>query len=200
MALNFAYAGRVLVGVVLVWLLLIFFIGGPLLKRTEGDYSLINSENGELILARLSRASSELDSLRAQNEELRNLLQNYIPLGLQLNKASDLLKDGGLPGEANLPIPASPVSALAPLSSSPSSSSSSISLNLFASVPNLKYEQARRRVSYSYNELWFFLNDHFKHNVSLLKFVNEHRASFMYDLGKLESHVPCSIVFILDIG
>ncbi|XP_053212595.1 alpha-(1,6)-fucosyltransferase-like [Panonychus citri] len=192
MALNFAYAGRVLVGVVFVWLLLIFFIGGPLLKRTEGDYSLINSENGELILARLSRATSELDSLKAQNEELRNLLQNYIPLDFQLNKASDLLKDSNGPSP-QLPLVAeaqnqnlqSPLSsALVPSLSSSSPSSVPLS-SPFSSVPNLKYEQARRRLSFSYNELAFFLNNQFKHNTTLLKFVNEHRASFMYDLGSL---------------
>ncbi|RWS22711.1 hypothetical protein B4U80_00085 [Leptotrombidium deliense] len=88
-----ANAGRILIAVVLVWLLLILFIGGPLLRRNDSDYSAINGENAELILARLSRATSELSALKAQNEELRNLLQNYIPLEVQIKKATNVLND-----------------------------------------------------------------------------------------------------------
>ncbi|RWS16742.1 hypothetical protein B4U79_03486 [Dinothrombium tinctorium] len=88
-----ANAGRILIAVVLLWLLLILFIGGPLLRRNDSEYNVINGENAELILARLSRASSELGALKAQNEELRNLLQNYIPIEAQIKKATNVLNE-----------------------------------------------------------------------------------------------------------
>lgn len=52
-------------------------------NRDDSGQSIDASNNGEMILARLSRAMNELTALKAQNEELRLLLQNYLPIDLQ---------------------------------------------------------------------------------------------------------------------
>lgn len=55
-------------------------------SRSRDDSTAVDSSsNGEMILARLSRAMNELTALKAQNEELRSLLQNYLPIDLQPN-------------------------------------------------------------------------------------------------------------------
>lgn len=123
-----ASAGRILIAVLLVWLLLIFFIGGPIFRRTDPDYNGIGGENGEMILARLSRANSELNSLRSQNEELRKMLENLVPFKTLANKISHATQvledriDGSL-----------------------------------ASEPNDQYEKVRRRLRFNTDELWHLL-------------------------------------------
>ena len=72
--------------VIIVWLLIIFVMTGPFMswsRNRDDSTSIDTSSNGEMILARLSRAMNELTALKAQNEELRTLLQNYLPIDLQ---------------------------------------------------------------------------------------------------------------------
>lgn len=123
-----AGAGRILIAAVLVWLLLIFFIGGPLFRKGDSDYNGISGENGEMILARLSRATSELNTLKTQNEELRKLLENLLPiksLAGKINQASKTLD----------------------------ASETAVSSNF----PSMGYEQTRRKLRSDTNELWHFL-------------------------------------------
>lgn len=149
-----ASAGRILIAAVLVWLLLIFFIGGPLFRRGDADYGGITGENGEMILARLSRATSELNTLKTQNEELRKLLENLLPiksLATKINQASKTLQ----------------------------TSSDVPSLSNF---PSRSYEQTRRKLRSDSNELWHYLRK--KLNGSHLEFVRQHRHNMLYNLGK----------------
>lgn len=47
-------------------------------KHSDTENNVIDSSS-EIILARLSRAMLELNSLKSQNEELRNLIQSFLP-------------------------------------------------------------------------------------------------------------------------
>lgn len=75
-AFGFLSAGRILVAFILLWLLLIFFVGGPMFRR-DPDGPVLPDDT---ILVRLAKASSELKSLKSQNEELRNMIETLIPL------------------------------------------------------------------------------------------------------------------------
>lgn len=94
MAIVINHPWQILLGVLFIWLLIIIFISGPLLRRSDTDYNMVNIENAELIMARLSRAFSEIDSLRSHNEELRSFLNEFLPLNqsdhssTQINRAS----------------------------------------------------------------------------------------------------------------
>ncbi|XP_054159027.1 alpha-(1,6)-fucosyltransferase-like [Oppia nitens] len=100
-------ASRLLIAIVIVWLLVIFVITGPLIgwshNRDDGNVDM--NSNGEMILARLSRAMNELTALKAQNEELRSLLQNYLPIdlsvtsGQQSDAKSSSLKSSYFPSQ-----------------------------------------------------------------------------------------------------
>src|SRR5882762_4965117 len=88
--LKVTSTSRLLIAV-LVWLLLIFAISGPFFKwsgrsTVEGN----GNENAEMILARLSRANSELNTLKTQNEELRELLQSYLPAEVKLTEKDSI--------------------------------------------------------------------------------------------------------------
>ena len=80
MAFLVNHSGRILIVVLLLWLLIILFFSGSLLKRSDSEYNMANLENAELIMARLSRAFSELDSLRFHNEELESIIKEYLPI------------------------------------------------------------------------------------------------------------------------
>lgn len=73
--------GRILIALLLLWFTFVFFIGGPLFRRsgTDSDGYSSSQDNTELIMARLSKASSELESLKIQNQELRRMIDNLIP-------------------------------------------------------------------------------------------------------------------------
>lgn len=73
---------RLVILVVVLWLLLFLVYNLPGLKPGNGgnDETGPPIDNQEMILARLSRASSELKWLKKQNEDLRTLLNQLIPL------------------------------------------------------------------------------------------------------------------------
>ena len=135
------------IAVVIVWLLIIFVITGPLIgwsRHREDGNSVDTGGNGEMILARLSRAMNELTALKAQNEELRSLLQNYLPIDVKpLDEKSSLL----------------------------SSTSANSKSDKLSNTPSQEYELTRRRLETNVNELWHFLRT--KTNSSVMKFVNE---------------------------
>lgn len=144
-------ASRLLIAVLLVWLLVIFFITGPIFKWPGKDES--HGENGEMILARLSRATSELNSLKAQNEELRNLLQNYLPAEFNAKLQGNNLKD----------------------------ISKQIGQEEFCNVPSQEVEDARRRIIQNLNELWYYLRT--RTNSSFMEFINQQKHNMNFDLG-----------------
>ena len=86
---NVMTIGRLVVGLIFIWIILLF-LGGPLFGRSDNSDSNIDQE---MILARLSRASSELRSLKAQNEELKRMIDNIIPYKSR-RSSSDSLSSG----------------------------------------------------------------------------------------------------------
>ena len=75
-AFGFMSAGRILVAFILLWIILIFFVGGPIFRK-DPDGPLLPDDT---IIARLAKASSELKSLKSQNEELRSMIETLVPL------------------------------------------------------------------------------------------------------------------------
>lgn len=59
--------GKLVICLLLLWLLVLLMISGPLFHNNEPD---------EQVVARLTRAVGELESLKQQNEELRSLLHS----------------------------------------------------------------------------------------------------------------------------
>lgn len=76
-AFGLLSASRLVLILLLVWLLaLMLFFMIPFYTRSETEMIISNDSNGknDLIVARLNRASLELNSLRAQNTQLRELI------------------------------------------------------------------------------------------------------------------------------
>lgn len=73
---------RLILLVIILWVLLLILYTAPFNRSpANGDDGVQTPIDGqEMILARLSRASSELKWLKKQNEELRALLDHLIPL------------------------------------------------------------------------------------------------------------------------
>lgn len=85
--------GRLAVGFVLLWIILVF-LGGPLLGKDSNDSSI---DQSEMILARLSKASSELRSLKSQNDELKRMIDNLIPLKSKRSSSDNSIVSPGSP-------------------------------------------------------------------------------------------------------
>ena len=120
--------------------------------------------SGEIILARLSRAMAELSALKAQNEELRGLIQNYIPLeslqsSLDARKSQINSKEG---------------QKLKSGSKEGGTSSSA--------TPDAQFELARRKLKKDIGELWNFLKHNTNHSTAA--FAQELKNSLLFDLGK----------------
>lgn len=159
-SINLRSAGKLLLLVVIIWIVLILYLSGPLLRISSHDFGKINGETGESILARLSRATNELDNLRSQNQELKNLLLSYLPAEPIRTANSHVSPDQAyFAGDLWNKIKS------------------------HASVPDREYELSRRRLSVNLNELWFFLQS-LHLNSSIYNFINQHRASYLYDLGR----------------
>ena len=148
---NFSFtlrsAGKLLALVVVLWLLLILYISEPLFRRSDHTNG---QDKTDLILARLSRATSELEILRTQNQELRSIVQNYA-------SSSGYSKD-------NFHIDAS--------------------VGLHFTVPDEQYELNRRRLRSNLNELRFFLRNSLALNSTVMSFIHQHYANYLYDLGE----------------
>lgn len=157
-SLNLISAGKLLFFLVVVRILLILYFSGPLMKKPDPDFDVINKGNNDLILARLSRATSELDNLRSQNQELKNLLQSYLPSDQPVNSKHSSTHDD-------------------------SRNDLLVNLKSYASLPDKEYELTRRRLGFNLNELWFFLHS-LRLNSSIYNYIYQHRASYLYDLGE----------------
>jgi len=135
----------------LLLFLFILIFNGPFFGSK--DYEDVDT-SGEIILARLSRAMAELSALKAQNEELRGLIQNYIPLDLSQNFVDNHLKFTNTVNNDN-----------------------------DASVPHLEFELARRKLKRDINELWNFIKAKESANHTQ-PFVKELKNSLLFDLGE----------------
>lgn len=111
--------GKLIACVLVLWLLVVLMISGPLFHNNEPD---------EQVLARLTRAVGELESLKQQNDELRSLL--------------NAIKE---PGRKEAPRPQQQPPP-------PSGSSSSAG----GCEPSEEYEVRRRRVANGVQEQWFY--------------------------------------------
>lgn len=72
--LGFFSVNRILVAVIVVWLIILILVGSPLFKREDDTYTPV-SDNTDLILARINRATNELNLLKNQNKELKLVLE-----------------------------------------------------------------------------------------------------------------------------
>uniref|UniRef100_A0A131YZ78 Alpha-(1,6)-fucosyltransferase n=1 Tax=Rhipicephalus appendiculatus TaxID=34631 RepID=A0A131YZ78_RHIAP len=148
-----------LIGCVLVmWLLVVLMISGPLFHSGEPD---------EQVLARLTRAVSELETLKQQNEELRSLL--------------NAIKEPSRKEEAKEPKePKEPVIQ-----------------QTGCGEPSQEYEVRRRRAADGVQELWFYARAQLKKLLPNLKQEDkatlqriiddlaEHRRAIQLDLEEM---------------
>ena len=72
--INFFSVNKILIAVIVIWLVILILVGSPLFKKAEETYTPI-SDNTELILARINRATNELNLLKNQNKELKLVLE-----------------------------------------------------------------------------------------------------------------------------
>ncbi|KAL1415884.1 hypothetical protein MTO96_028483 [Rhipicephalus appendiculatus] len=148
-----------LIGCVLVmWLLVVLMISGPLFHSGEPD---------EQVLARLTRAVSELETLKQQNEELRSLL-NAIKEPSRKEEAKELKE------------PKEPVIQ-----------------QTGCGEPSQEYEVRRRRAADGVQELWFYARAQLKKLLPNLKQEDkatlqriiddlaEHRRAIQLDLEEM---------------
>ncbi len=122
-----------------------------------------------MILARLSRAMTELTALKAQNEELRSLLQNYLPIDINSMDHSS-----------------SPLIINSDINNNNNNNNNNNDFNVnevqkLSHFPSQEYELTRRRIESNVNELWHFLRT--KTNSTIMQFVNEIRHNLLYELG-----------------
>lgn len=75
-AFGYLSAGRILVAFILLWIILIFFVGAPIFRKDAENPVLPD----DTILARLAKASIELRSLKSQNDELQRMIETLVPL------------------------------------------------------------------------------------------------------------------------
>lgn len=59
---------------IIIWLVILILVSSPLIKKEDDAYSPSN-DNTELILARINRATNELNLLKNQNKELKLVLE-----------------------------------------------------------------------------------------------------------------------------
>jgi len=72
--LGFFSVNKILIAVIIVWLLVLILVSSPLFRRDDDAYSPVN-DNSDLILARINRATNELNLLKNQNKELKLVLE-----------------------------------------------------------------------------------------------------------------------------
>lgn len=90
--LNFFSVNKILIAVIIIWLVILILVGTPLFRRDDEAYSPIN-DNTELILARINRATNELNLLKNQNKELKLVLEKLrFSNKLDGDVLSDLIK------------------------------------------------------------------------------------------------------------
>ena len=130
---------------------------GPFFGLQSKEYENVDT-SGEMILARLSRAMAELTALKSQNEELRILIQNYIPLDLK--PSMNVFPKDEIENNLN-----------------------SFSQESF-SIPNKDFELSRRSLNNGINELWNYVHSNSNSSLDLL-FVKELKNNLLYDLGMM---------------
>lgn len=142
--------------VVLFFLLFVLIFPGTFFGSQSKDYENVDT-SGEMILARLSRAMAELNALKAQNEELRSLIQNYIPMDFkshdQLSRSSNIRETAIFSTQGD-------------------------------SGPEAELELTRRRLNTGINELWNYLRLN-SNSSTVLSYVGVLKNSLLYDLGRI---------------
>ncbi|XP_054717100.1 alpha-(1,6)-fucosyltransferase-like [Uloborus diversus] len=123
--------GRVIVAFLAAWLIVIILLSGPMFQNNEPD---------EQILIRLSRALGELEALKLQNEELKNLL-NSLRLSPSENEKAEPLK--------NIRTFSHDKSVLDRVRTA-------------SKEPSKEFEETRRRLEDGVNEMWYYLKSELK--------------------------------------
>uniref|UniRef100_A0A2R5LN15 Alpha-(1,6)-fucosyltransferase n=1 Tax=Ornithodoros turicata TaxID=34597 RepID=A0A2R5LN15_9ACAR len=117
--------GRLVICLLLIWLVVLLMISGPLFHNNEPD---------EQVVARLTRAVGELESLKQQNEELRSLLHSIRDPSLAELQKQELQKEP---------------------QKEPQKEAAKIE-HTREGEPSKEYEVLRRKVENGIRELWFY--------------------------------------------
>ena len=165
---------RIYIAAVIFFLLFIFYGFDSLFGSSSLDYNRIDTSS-EIIVARLSRALSELNSLKAQNEELRDLLGQYMPNSFIAN---------------NIYMKAPPLNSEKDSQQSQQISSPYLSHNTEKNAfkePSLEYELAHRKLQNDINEFWYMVRNNYNSTSGVI--VKQLRDSLLFDLGKFSSQI-----------
>ncbi|GFU32721.1 alpha-(1,6)-fucosyltransferase [Nephila pilipes] len=153
--------GRVIVGFLAAWLIVIILLSGPMFHNNEPD---------EQILVRLSRALGELEALKLQNEELKSLL-NSLKLSPESLKSEKINSVGSHETALKSDISKSGLQQVGETG---------------RKEPTKEFEVTRRLIEDGVSEMWYFLNSELKKlNKSLSSDVNNSKklSSLLEDIG-----------------
>ncbi|XP_027198736.2 alpha-(1,6)-fucosyltransferase 8 isoform X1 [Dermatophagoides pteronyssinus] len=160
------------------YFILIFLFIFLLIIISNEPFGLFNHTNNndidnvdsstEIILARLSRAMAELTALKSQNEELHQLIQNFIPQ-LKLNhldRTSSSFQSSNIQQQPKQQHQRS----------------------YFDTIDSLdpKYEFSRRKLTNDVNELWNYIRSTETVKSEMKNFVKELKNSLLFDLDIID--------------
>ncbi|KFM57890.1 Alpha-(1,6)-fucosyltransferase, partial [Stegodyphus mimosarum] len=165
--------GRLIVGFLAAWLIVIILLSGPMFHSNEPD---------EQILVRLSRALGELEALKLQNEELKSLL-NSLKLSPSSGKKEKLIS-----------IPANDQEMKV------EKNKGELEANQEFREPSKEFEETRRRLENGVVEMWYYLNSELKklnktlptdaatkQKLSIIfEDANDHKRAILSDMKKLK--------------
>lgn len=143
-------------------LFLFFVLRFSLSDKEAKEYEEIDT-SGEMILARLNRAMAELAALKAQNDELHALIQNFVPFEARHDMDS-FLKQSKIPS---------------PKETAALNSNDKLNADDFLDE---QFESSRRKLKSDVNELWYYLRENL--NESKLEFAEDLKNSLQYDISK----------------
>ena len=161
------------------YFILIFLFIFLLIIISNEPFGLFNHSNNnnidnvdsstEIILARLSRAMAELTALKSQNEELHQLIQNFIPQ-LKLNhldRTSSSFQSSNIQQQKQ--------------QQQRSYFDTKNSINKL----DPKYEFSRRKLTNDVNELWNYIRSTETVKSEMKNFIKELKNSLLFDLGNV---------------